>query len=462
MDVKSAFLNGFINEKVYVAQPSGFIDFAKPNYVYRFKKALYGQKKPQKVGDYIDCKSTSGVYTFMGCCLTSWFLKKQTALAISKTKVEYVSAGKACQQDLWMKRALIDYGVRYEFAEKVTDEELISKELIKFRLGGHGHSLIFLEFVHRSTGQTIRSLVLRVLQKMITYGLCQRMTSDDKIKRNEIWLMSMFEDRNQLRSLDATTLNELNVLNGRLIAEDPDLGVLSQEGSREAKRPRVKPRNQEKKPRGYFPLSSGNTSLDPSDDLSKYLLTLLATSLFHDDHYIKVMHAYDAIIPPQTPIPPPIIVPPSPMLSLIFNPQEFFIPEELLPPKEQVIYLTSSTTNLMVPKRTSTSVAPAMNQAAIWQLIDDFVVAALKAQAANMANTDNTNRNLKPRETHAIRKCTYKEFMSYQPFYFNGTEGVVGLICWFKRTESVFSRSNYTKDCRVKFATGTLTEDAFS
>lgn len=41
MDVKSAFLNGFINEEVYVAQPPGFIDFAKPDYVYKLKKALY-------------------------------------------------------------------------------------------------------------------------------------------------------------------------------------------------------------------------------------------------------------------------------------------------------------------------------------------------------------------------------------------------------------------------------------
>ncbi|GKA36262.1 reverse transcriptase domain-containing protein [Tanacetum coccineum] len=52
--------------------------------------------------------------------------------------------------------------------------------------------------------------------------------------------------------------------------------------------------------------------------------------------------------------------------------------------------------------------------------------------------------------------------MSCQPFYFNGTEGAVGLICWFERTESVFSRSNCTEDCKVKFATGTLTEDALS
>ncbi|GJW55400.1 retrovirus-related pol polyprotein from transposon TNT 1-94 [Tanacetum coccineum] len=51
-------------------------------------------------GDYVDRKSTSDVCTFMGCCLTSWFAKKQTALAISTTKAEYVFAGKACVSPL--------------------------------------------------------------------------------------------------------------------------------------------------------------------------------------------------------------------------------------------------------------------------------------------------------------------------------------------------------------------------
>ncbi|GJV12456.1 retrovirus-related pol polyprotein from transposon TNT 1-94 [Tanacetum coccineum] len=60
-------------------------------------------------GDYVDRKSTSGICTFMGCCLTSWFSKKQTALAISTVEAEYVSVGKACQQALWMKQALVDY-----------------------------------------------------------------------------------------------------------------------------------------------------------------------------------------------------------------------------------------------------------------------------------------------------------------------------------------------------------------
>ncbi|GJY37884.1 hypothetical protein Tco_0424248 [Tanacetum coccineum] len=65
-------------------------------------------------GDYIDRKSTSGICTFMGCCLTSWFAKKQTALAISTTEAEYVFAVKAFQQALWMKQALIDYRIRLD------------------------------------------------------------------------------------------------------------------------------------------------------------------------------------------------------------------------------------------------------------------------------------------------------------------------------------------------------------
>ena len=48
MDVKSAFLNGVINKEVYVAQPPGFIDFEKPNNVYKLKKALYGLKQAPK------------------------------------------------------------------------------------------------------------------------------------------------------------------------------------------------------------------------------------------------------------------------------------------------------------------------------------------------------------------------------------------------------------------------------
>nr|GEX71625.1 reverse transcriptase domain-containing protein [Tanacetum cinerariifolium] len=76
-------------------------------------------------------------------------------------------------------------------------------------------------------------------------------------------------------------------------------------------------------------------------------------------------------------------------------------------------------------KRTTTSAAPAMTQATIKKLVADSISIALEAQATNMANADNTNRNLEPREAPV-------------------------------------ARNNCTEHYKVKFATGTLTKEALS
>lgn len=65
-------------------------------------------------GDYVDRKSTSGVCTFVGECLTQWSCQKQTALAISTTEAEYVAARRACQQALWMKQMFSDYNIHLQ------------------------------------------------------------------------------------------------------------------------------------------------------------------------------------------------------------------------------------------------------------------------------------------------------------------------------------------------------------
>ena len=48
VDVKSVFLNGFINEKVYVEQPPDFQTFNFPNHVFKLKKTLYGLKQSSR------------------------------------------------------------------------------------------------------------------------------------------------------------------------------------------------------------------------------------------------------------------------------------------------------------------------------------------------------------------------------------------------------------------------------
>eukprot|EP00253_Pinus_taeda_P029784 PITA_29784 len=158
MDVKSTFLNGDLEEEVYIEQPDGFIHGNDPNIVCRLKKALYGLKQAPRAcwkisgnpkethlqavkrifkylqgtqnyglwyprdtdltlhaythadwaGSVDDRKSTSGGAFFMGSRLVSWFRKKQSSIALSTAEAEYVAAASCCTQLLWMMQTLQD------------------------------------------------------------------------------------------------------------------------------------------------------------------------------------------------------------------------------------------------------------------------------------------------------------------------------------------------------------------
>nr|GEU64430.1 putative reverse transcriptase domain-containing protein [Tanacetum cinerariifolium] len=75
----------------------------------------------------------------------------------------------------------------------------------------------------------------------------------------------------------------------------------------------------------------------------------------------------------------------------------------------------SNNSTIMPPKRSSTSEASTMSQAAIRKLVADSIPAVLETQTATMAEANNFIR-----EIHVAKRENYKEFINFQPFYFNG------------------------------------------
>ncbi|GJU01016.1 retrovirus-related pol polyprotein from transposon TNT 1-94, partial [Tanacetum coccineum] len=98
MDVKSSFLKGFINKEVYVAQPPAFVDFKKPNHVFKLKKALYGLKQAPKAWyDRLKAFLLDHKYT-MGLVDNTLFTKKRDShIIIVQIYVDDIIFRSTCQ-----------------------------------------------------------------------------------------------------------------------------------------------------------------------------------------------------------------------------------------------------------------------------------------------------------------------------------------------------------------------------
>ena len=62
MDVKTVFLNGIIEEEVYIEQPEGLEIFSSESHVFRLKRAFYGLKQ----GPRAWCTRINSYFTRLG------------------------------------------------------------------------------------------------------------------------------------------------------------------------------------------------------------------------------------------------------------------------------------------------------------------------------------------------------------------------------------------------------------
>ncbi|KAI9164699.1 hypothetical protein LWI28_000433 [Acer negundo] len=94
MDVKSAFINGFLQEEVFVKQLKGFVHAHHPNHVYRLKKALYRLKQAPRV--WYECLTqfiVDNIYTRGGVDKTLFIKRNKDELFIAQIYVDDIVFG---------------------------------------------------------------------------------------------------------------------------------------------------------------------------------------------------------------------------------------------------------------------------------------------------------------------------------------------------------------------------------
>eukprot|EP00253_Pinus_taeda_P027825 PITA_27825 len=134
--VKTTFLNGKIEEEVYIEQPEGFKTFDRELHVCRLKRALYGLNQAPRAwytkidiyftglgftkseanvnlyhimveGSPSNLKRTSGRIFNLGSTTVSRYNRKQRSVSLSLAEAEYMAASQVACEAIWMRKVLV-------------------------------------------------------------------------------------------------------------------------------------------------------------------------------------------------------------------------------------------------------------------------------------------------------------------------------------------------------------------
>nr|GEW33500.1 ribonuclease H-like domain-containing protein [Tanacetum cinerariifolium] len=385
--------------------------------------------------DHTECvdtrKSTSGGIQFLGDKLVSWMSNKQDCTAMSLAKAEYVALSASCAQVMWMRTKLKDYGFNYNKTPLYYD----SQSAIAISCNPMQHLRTkHIQTRYHFIKEHVENGIIKLYFVKTEYQLADMFTKalpKDRFQYlvRRIGMRCLTPAELEIATRIQTTKESVRISCYTVMSTSNNPIIIPSDSNVEDAFSSTHSPDYTAASPDYFLASPRNTSHDPSDDLSNN----------------------ESPIPlPQAPTVPPTVLPPSPVLSLspMFDPQDFFIPEEILPHRKQAYFLSLSSTDLSAQpqafeirenyhgapdtsytrheehiedilnhldeislnhikemeghvdgrdfySRTNHRGYPAlaMTQAAIRQLVVDSVAAALEAQVANMANADNTNRN---------------------------------------------------------------------